>query len=119
MLHVLIGLSDGRHARIALAYVAKQTVVEPNDVGRAAEVSGLGLALLDGRLIDITLEINPYPLAENRRVGIAEAVNRLLGVADEHIEIAIGQALLEQAAEVLILLSTRVLELINHEVGNS
>ena len=98
--------------------MGEELVIKLNDVRGTAEVVGLGLAWLDRRLIDVAHEVFTHALAEDRGVGVAKAVNRLLGVTDEHVEIAIGQALLEQAAEVLILLGARVLELVDHEVGN-
>ena len=63
-------------------------------------------------------EVIPHPLAEHGEVGVAETVYRLLCITDEHVEVTVGEALLEQIKEVLILLGTRVLELIDHEVGN-
>ena len=42
----------------------------------------------------------------------------MLGIANEHIEVAACQALLQQSLEILILLGTGVLELINHEMGD-
>ena len=57
-------------------------------------------------------------LAEHCGVGIAESVDGLLGVADEHVEVAARQTLVQQALEIIVLFGTGVLKLVNHEVGN-
>ena len=98
--------------------MGEKLVIKLYDVRGTAEVVGLGLTWLDRRLVDVAHEVLTHALTKDRGIGVAEAVDRLLGVTDEHVEIAIGQALLEQATEVLILLGARVLELVNHEVGN-
>ena len=118
LLNVLIGNLYRCIARIALPDKLKQAVIELDNVSRTAVIDRRGRTVLDGRHIVVAGEVGIHFLTKDRGVGITETVNRLLGVTDEHIEVAIGKALLEQATEVLVLLGTRILELIDHEVGN-
>ena len=85
-------------------------------VGRC-RFAGSGTAVVIQAVGDVVPEIQVHLLAEHGWVGVAETVNRLFGIANEHVEVAARQTLLQQSLEILILLGTGVLELINHEMG--
>ena len=90
----------------------EQAVVERDHGFQTAEVGGqVGQAQL-------LLEFFVDAVAKQAWVGVAEAVDRLLGVADDEVEVvaAVRQALVQQRHEVVVLLVARVLELVDHEM---
>ena len=120
---ILIGAADYWLVGIALGDVLKQAVVELDDVagtavvGRGGFARG-GTAVIVQAIGDIVLEVLVHFLAEHCGIGIAESVDGLLGVTDEHIEVAARQTLMQQPLEIIVLLGTGVLKLVDHEVGN-
>ena len=90
---ILIGSLNCWKGGITLPDELKQAVVELDDAAGTAVVGRCGFPRLDLRQKDVGGKVPIHFLAEDRRVGIAEAVDGLLGITDEHIEVAVSKAL--------------------------